>query len=76
MSSGVSKSQLKARALELFREVERSGEPIVVTDRGRPVLKVVPYQFDAAGVLSQLRGSVLEFTDAIEPTGASWEAEG
>ena len=38
----VSKSELKAKMLEYFREVERTGEPLEVTDRGRPVLKVVP----------------------------------
>ena len=38
----VSKSALKARMLAYFREVERTGEPLEVTDRGRPVLRVVP----------------------------------
>jgi prevent-host-death family protein len=44
----VSKSQLKARALEYFREVERAGEELVLTDRGKPVLKIVPYRRDPA----------------------------
>ncbi len=38
----VSKSKLKARMLEYFREVERTGEPLVVTDHGREVLEVWP----------------------------------
>lgn len=47
MSTGtVSKSKFKARALELFREVERTGQPLVITDRGVPVLKLVPYRED------------------------------
>ena len=44
MAKSVSKSQLKARALEYFREVERTGRELVVTDRGRPVLKIIPYR--------------------------------
>jgi antitoxin (DNA-binding transcriptional repressor) of toxin-antitoxin stability system len=36
----VSKGKLKARMLEYFREVERSGEPLIVTDHGREVLEV------------------------------------
>ncbi len=32
----VSKSRFKAQALELFHQVESSGEPLVVTDHGRP----------------------------------------
>jgi len=40
----VSKSALKARMLEYFREVESSGEPLVVTDNRVPVLKVLPFR--------------------------------
>jgi prevent-host-death family protein len=38
----VSKGKLKAKMLEYFREVERRGEPLVVTNHGRPVLEVRP----------------------------------
>ena len=38
----VSKETLKAKMLEYFREVERTGEPLVVTDQGREVLEVRP----------------------------------
>jgi antitoxin (DNA-binding transcriptional repressor) of toxin-antitoxin stability system len=38
----VTKGKLKARMLEYFREVERTGEPLIVTDRGREVLEVRP----------------------------------
>ena len=36
--------------LEVFREIEQSGEPIQVTDRGRPVLEVRPI---ASGPLTE-----------------------
>lgn len=38
----VTKGKLKAKMLEYFREVERTGEPLIVTDRGREVLEVRP----------------------------------
>ena len=38
----VSKTRLKAHMLAYFREVEATGEPLVVTDRGLPVLQVAP----------------------------------
>ncbi|MEI6674534.1 MAG: type II toxin-antitoxin system Phd/YefM family antitoxin [Verrucomicrobiota bacterium] len=38
----VSKGKLKGRMLEYFRQVERSGESLIVTDRGREVLEVRP----------------------------------
>ena len=38
----ISKGKLKAKMLEYFREVERTGEPLIVTDYGRKVLEVRP----------------------------------
>ncbi len=38
----VSKSHLKAHMLAIFRRLEASGESLVVTDRGQPVLRIVP----------------------------------
>lgn len=38
----VSKGRLKAKMLEYFREVEATGETLVVTDHGREVLEVRP----------------------------------
>ena len=59
MSHTVSKSRFKARALHYFREVERTGEDLVITDRGTPVLKLARYVEDPEDGLRQLRGSVL-----------------
>jgi antitoxin (DNA-binding transcriptional repressor) of toxin-antitoxin stability system len=43
MLQQVSKPQFKAKALELFRMVEASGETLVVTDHGDPKLEVRPF---------------------------------
>ena len=40
MITHVSKSKFKAKAFEYFRQVETSGEPIVITDNGKPVLEM------------------------------------
>jgi prevent-host-death family protein len=39
----ISKSKLKPGLLEILREVERSRKELVITDHGRPVLKILPY---------------------------------
>ncbi|HBL29964.1 MAG TPA: prevent-host-death protein [Acidobacteria bacterium] len=71
----ISKSSFKAKALEYFREVESSGKELVITDHGKPVLKIVPYSHDAAEALRSLRGSVLRYTDPLEPVGLEdWES--
>jgi antitoxin (DNA-binding transcriptional repressor) of toxin-antitoxin stability system len=75
MPNRVSKSQFKAKALEYFREVEISGEPIVVTDRGVAKLEVRPYRPRDRRPLDALRGSVLAYFAPTEPVGdADWDA--
>jgi antitoxin (DNA-binding transcriptional repressor) of toxin-antitoxin stability system len=74
----VSKSQFKAQALELFRQIEASGEPLVITDHGRPALEVRPYRpSDPPPVdpLEQLRGSLLRYEAPFDPVAeGDWEA--
>jgi antitoxin (DNA-binding transcriptional repressor) of toxin-antitoxin stability system len=75
--STVSKTDFVSRTLEICRRVQASGEPIVITDRGRPVLKLAPYYGDDDSVLVSLRGSVLAYRDPTEPVGEeTWEELG
>jgi prevent-host-death family protein len=75
MGHSVSKSAFKAKALEYFREVESTGAELVITDHGKPVLKIVPFVFDPEEALRSLRGTVLRFTDPLEPVGLEdWES--
>ncbi|HEX9582330.1 MAG TPA: hypothetical protein VF970_14600 [Gemmatimonadales bacterium] len=75
MPEHVSKSRFKARALELFRQIERTGKAIVITDRGAPVLKVVPYQEDPGAVLRVLRDTVVKYEAPTEPVAEQeWES--
>lgn len=75
MPKTVSKSKLKARALHYFREVERTGQEIIITDRGRPVLKIVPYREDPREALKILRDTVVKYDGPTEPVGEEdWES--
>jgi len=74
MDKAVSKSQFKARALQYFREIEESGRALIVTDHGRPVIKVTPYHPDADELLRALRGSVISYKQPMEPVGIdAWD---
>jgi len=71
----ISKSKFKARALEYFREVERTGRPLVVTDHGRPVLKIVPYRDDPSTLLGELKDTVVRYEAPTEPVSDDeWKA--
>jgi antitoxin (DNA-binding transcriptional repressor) of toxin-antitoxin stability system len=70
----VSKSALKARMLEYFRQVEQTGEELIVLDNNRPVLKVVPFRTKrpAREVFADARGKVIYREDLLAPTTAEW----
>jgi antitoxin (DNA-binding transcriptional repressor) of toxin-antitoxin stability system len=71
----VSKSLFKSKALEFFRQVEASGEPVIVTDHGEPRLEVRRYQAQIKNPLEKLRGTVLHFDRPTEPISEEdWEA--
>ena len=75
MQTRISKSQFKARALEIFREIESSGGTVIVTDHGRPALEVKPYRAKEHDPLGALRGSVIRFTGPTKPVAeGDWEA--
>lgn len=74
MEQMVSKSKFKPQALEYFRQVEESGEPLIITDRGKPVLKIMPYSPKSIKSLECLRDSVLRYERPLEPVGLKdWE---
>jgi len=74
MSLQVSKSQFKAKALEFFRQVESSGESVVVTDHGDPKLEIRPYKPVTRNPLVVLQGSVLRYDDPFASAEEEWEA--
>ena len=75
MEKMISKSQFKPRALQYFREVEKTGKELIISDRGKPVLKIVPYTENPEETLKFLRNTVIKFEDPTEPVGLEdWEA--
>ncbi len=59
----VSKAKLKPHLLEYLCEVQTSGRELIITDRGRPVLKTVPYAEKPSRLIKKLRGSVTKYRD-------------
>lgn len=71
----VSKSEFKAKALEFFRQVEASGESVIVTDHGKPALEVRPFRAIDRNPLDVLRGSVVRYDNPADPVAENdWEA--
>ncbi len=75
MEKIISKSKFKPRALKYFRNVEKTGKAITITDRGKPVLKIVPYTQEPDETLKVLHNSVIEYHNPTDPVGIEdWES--
>jgi antitoxin (DNA-binding transcriptional repressor) of toxin-antitoxin stability system len=71
----ISKSQFKAKALEYFRQVESTGERVIITDHGRPSLELRQFHPVERNPFDVLRGSVLHYDAPTESVAADeWEA--
>ena len=66
MMEPISKSEFKSHALEVLREIERSGESRIITDRGRPTLEIRKLRQRRALVLGNLKGTVVKYDAATE----------
>ncbi len=74
MQETISKSQFKPRALQYFRELQESGKELVITDHGKPVIKISPYSTDATIVLEELQNSVKRYDLPTEPVALNdWD---
>jgi antitoxin (DNA-binding transcriptional repressor) of toxin-antitoxin stability system len=67
MPEKISKSRFKPQALKYFREIQEKGQCLIITDHGKPVLKISPFQEKTQTVLEELRNSVLRYDDPLEP---------
>ncbi|HEY3130198.1 MAG TPA: type II toxin-antitoxin system prevent-host-death family antitoxin [Acidobacteriota bacterium] len=73
--SQVSASEFKAACLKLMDDVSRSGESLIVTKRGKPLVRVIPAGRPSTEDDYALKGTISLERDIISPLGeALWEA--
>jgi hypothetical protein len=63
----ISKSRFKPQALKYFRKIQEDRQDLIITDHGKPILKISPFQEKTQTVLEELRNSVLRYDDPLEP---------
>ncbi len=74
MENKISKSRFKPQALKYFRQIEKSGRELIITDRSKPVLKIVPYRDEPQEILRELRNGVKRYDEPLEPVAENdWE---
>lgn len=74
MTISISKSKLKARTLGVFRQVEETEEELIVTDKNRPVLRIIPVEkkLSVEEVFKDWQGKVIFHEDQNTPTLDEW----
>jgi prevent-host-death family protein len=60
-------SAFKARCLSVMDDVQATGEPVIVTKRGKPVVKVVPVESEKDDIFGFMNGEFKIVGDIESP---------
>ena len=71
----ISKGKLKTNMLRIFRDIESSGEELIVTDRNRAVLRIQPIarKRTVEEAFGDVSGNVIYHEDVNTPTVDQWQ---
>jgi prevent-host-death family protein len=67
-------TEFKARCLELMEQVAATGNPVVITKRGRPLAQLVPVKQRPRSIVGALKGQARIRGDIVSPLKIRWEA--
>jgi prevent-host-death family protein len=68
----MSAAEFKAKCLKLMDLAKQKHETIVITKRGIPIAKLVPYEEPEACLFDFLKDSVVIKGDIIDPLDETW----
>lgn len=71
----ISAGQFKAQCLKLMDEVKARHGEVVITKRGKPVAKLVPYEEAPVPTRGFMKNTVTIIGDIVSPAGEKWDAE-
>ena len=74
MATHIPKSQFKPKAFHYLRLVEETHEEITITDHGKPVVKIVPYEKTDDIEIRELRNLLISYSEPFKPAETEWEA--
>ncbi len=67
MAANITKTTFKAQALAHFRRVLTDKKPVIIMDKGKPVLKVIPYTENKQDELKSFRGLLRKYVRPTKP---------
>ena len=78
MAKTIAAAEFQAKCLRLINEMGEDGEPVTITNRGRPVAVLSPVRPEGEdrSIIGAMKGSVLAYDDPFLPAldPADWNA--
>jgi prevent-host-death family protein len=76
ISMEIAAGEFKAKCLKLMDRVESTKEEIIITKRGKPIAKLVPFEEgEPPPLFGRMKGSVTIVGDIVAPLDVRWEAD-
>jgi prevent-host-death family protein len=74
MTKAIKASEFKAKCLALIDEVASSGDTLVITKNGKPLVELVPHRRKKRSPFGIWKDSVKITGDIISPIDIEWDA--
>ena len=78
MGKTIAAAAFQAKCLRIINQMGEDGEPVTITNRGRPVAVLSPVrpEREERSILGAMKGSVLAYDDPFRPAAdpAEWDA--
>jgi prevent-host-death family protein len=71
----ISAAQFKAKCLKIMDEVRSRREEVVITKRGKPVARLIPFDEKPAPIYGCMKSTVTILGDIVSPVDEKWDAE-
>ncbi|HJX57352.1 MAG TPA: type II toxin-antitoxin system Phd/YefM family antitoxin [Thiobacillus sp.] len=72
----INAAEFKAKCLKLIDEVAATHEPLIISKRGKPLVKLVPIENEVpASMFGYMKGTVTLHGDIVAPLDEAWSAE-
>lgn len=69
-------AKFKAECLREIDQVQQSGEPLIVTKRGKPIVKIIPIQDPNEGAYFGCMKETLSIAgDIMQPIDEAWDLD-
>jgi len=76
MPKTIPAGEFKAKCLKLMDQVAKTGEPLIITKRGKAVAEIIPIRATPEPFVGRMKGSITYEGDILSPIDVDWYAEG